>query len=158
MQEKPNSIREVENRLRYKNKEQKVNYKNMTAPCGLPCFECNMHLALESEELRNLLGELFNMPSEQIGCKGCRDEDGKCAHLPVECNLYPCVKEKGLHNYSECNDFPCDLLHPFYDNTLMWHNTKAYNLCLIKKMGLEEWGKNKAANVLDMYTYGKWKL
>ena len=38
------------------------------------------------------------------------------------------------------------------------HNMKVYNLCLIKKMGLESWAKTKAKSVRDTYYTGKFKL
>jgi hypothetical protein len=40
----------------------------------------------------------------------------------------------------------------------LWHNTKVFNLCLIKKMGLEEWAKNKAKKVIHTYSNEKWTL
>jgi hypothetical protein len=38
------------------------------------------------------------------------------------------------------------------------HNTKVFNLCLIKKMGLESWAETKAKNVKSTYFKGKFKL
>jgi len=38
------------------------------------------------------------------------------------------------------------------------HNTKVFNLCLIKKMGLEKWATEKAKSVKDTYFKGKFKL
>ena len=37
-------------------------------------------------------------------------------------------------------------------------NTKTFNLCLIKKMGLKAWAKKKAKNVKDNYFYKKWEM
>ncbi|MCP3932521.1 MAG: DUF3795 domain-containing protein [Bacteroidetes bacterium] len=135
-----------------------MDLKHLTAPCGLPCFACNMFLALNNEELRDALAELFQLPPEQIGCLGCRDNQGKCAHLPMKCRVYPCVESKNLHNCSECDQFPCDLLHPYRENAIAYHNTKIFNLCLIKKMGIEEWSAKKASSVLYKYSHGKWTL
>ncbi len=67
-------------------------------------------------------------------------------------------KEKEIEFCCDCSDFPCDFLHPYMENAIMWHNTKVFNLCLIKKMGLEAWAKNKAGKVLDVYSFGKWTL
>ena len=33
-----------------------------------------------------------------------------------------------------------------------------FNLCLIQKMGLEEWAKEKARQVKNTYFKGKWKI
>jgi len=38
------------------------------------------------------------------------------------------------------------------------HNTKVFNLCLIKKMGLEAWAETKAKNVKHTYFKGQFKL
>ena len=38
------------------------------------------------------------------------------------------------------------------------HNYKVYSLCLIKKMGLEEWAKSKAAEVREVYFNKPWSL
>ncbi len=55
--------------------------------------------------------------------------------------------------------FSCDHLHPYADKaSLVPHNTKIFNLCLIKKMGLDSWAKDKAKNVKDTYFKAAWKL
>ena len=115
-----------------------MDYGHLTAPCGLPCFECYLYLANDNEEMRAMVSEKLGIPEEKAACKGCRNENGRCAHLPVNCRVYPCAEKKGIQFCSDCSDFPCDYLHPYADNAKMWHNTKVFNLCLIKKMGLEE--------------------
>ncbi len=141
-----------------KKQSKDIDYKHMTAPCGLPCFTCYAHLAGESVELREVLAAFFEKPLEQITCKGCRGEGGKCVHLPMPCRVYPCAQEKGVTVCSQCADFPCDFLHPYSDQAHLYHNTKVFNLCLIKKMGLEQWAKTKAAQVLDTYSFCPWTL
>ena len=139
--------------------EEKVDYHRMTAPCGLPCFACALHLASNNQTLRSFMSKLFNMPVEKVACKGCRDEGGKCGHLPMECRLYPCAEEKGVEFCYECSDFPCDYLHPYSDlATVRPHNTKVFNLCLVRKMGLDAWATEKAQSVRDTYFWGNWKL
>ena len=102
----------------------------MTAPCGLACFNCVVYLANEDEEIRNRVAKQFNMEPEDVGCKGCRAEGGNCPVLPTKCRVYPCAEQKGVKFCCDCNDFPCDLLHPYADkaNSLP-HNTKVFNLC-----------------------------
>lgn len=135
-----------------------MDYSHMTAPCGLPCFECFLYLANENGEIRSEVSKMLNIPADKAACKGCRDEGGKCAHLPMQCRVYPCARAKGIHDCSECAEFPCDFFQPYADNAKMWHNTKVYNLCLIRKLGLEEWAKRKAKEVVNTYTFGKWTL
>ena len=38
------------------------------------------------------------------------------------------------------------------------HNTKVFNLCRIRKVGIEAWAKHEAGTILDKYYYGKWTL
>lgn len=135
-----------------------MDYNKMTAPCGLPCFECYLYLANENQEIRTLVSKELAIPLEQAVCTGCRNANGKPAHLPVACNVYPCTEKNGIQFCCDCPDFPCDYLHPYADNAKMWHNTKVFHLCLIKRMGLEAWARDKAKSVLNIYSYGKWKL
>jgi hypothetical protein len=73
------------------------------------------------------------------------------------CKVYKCIKEKGVSICSDCSDFPCDHLHPCADEaSSRLHNTKVFNLCLIKKMGIEEWAKEKAKEVKETYLKGKY--
>lgn len=138
-----------------------MDYIQMTAPCGLDCFNCPMYLANENQELRKKISQKMGLPYEDAVCKGCRDQNGTIPFLGMTepCNVYKCIKKKGLQFCSDCPDFPCDHLHPYADKaSLVPHNTKVFNLCLIKKMGLESWAKNKAKNVKDTYFKGTFKL
>jgi hypothetical protein len=75
------------------------------------------------------------------------------------CNVYRCISKKGIDFCFECPDFPCDHLHPYADKASQRpHNTKVFNLCLMKKMGVETWAKTKAKNVRDTYFKGTLKL
>lgn len=38
------------------------------------------------------------------------------------------------------------------------HNTKVFNLALIRKMGLEKWAQEKAKLVKETYFGGKWNI
>jgi hypothetical protein len=50
------------------------------------------------------------------------------------------VKVKGVEFCCDCDDFPCAFLAPTADNATRYpHNMKVYNLCRIKKVGLERW-------------------
>lgn len=136
-----------------------MNYREMTAPCGLDCFNCIVYLANNNDEMRKLVSERTGIPFEKAVCKGCRGERGQCPVIPVHCHVYPCAEEKGIDFCFDCKEFPCDYLHPYADQAAnLPHNTKVFNLCLIKKMGLESWAVNKARSVSETYFTGKWKL
>jgi hypothetical protein len=144
-----------------KKKGYKMDYLQMTAPCGLDCFNCPMYLANENEELRANISQRLGTSIEEASCGGCRNEGGKIAYLGMTepCNVYQCIGKKGIKFCSECNDFPCDHLHPYADKaSQVPHNTKVFNLCLIKKMGLESWAKDKAKSVKKKYFKEAWKL
>lgn len=138
-----------------------MDYLNMTAPCGLDCFNCPMYMASMNEGLRKKIAENLKIPEEIAQCRGCRNEGGIMAFMKMKepCNVYRCIEEKGIDLCSDCSDFPCDHLHPYADKaSAVPHNTKVFNLCLIKKMGLEEWAAEKAKDVKDTYFKGKFKL
>lgn len=138
-----------------------MDYRLMTAPCGLDCFNCPMLKAMTDEKLRKAIAENMNVPEEKAQCPGCRKEKGIMGFLGMSepCGVYRCNEEKGLHNCSECTDFPCDRLNPIADMAgLVPHNTKVFNLALIKKMGLEKWATEKAAQVKKTYFSKKFGL
>ncbi|MBN1496110.1 MAG: DUF3795 domain-containing protein [Spirochaetes bacterium] len=138
-----------------------TDYKNMTAPCGLDCFNCPMYRALSDEGLRGKIAASMKIDPEKAACRGCRNESGTIPFLGMTepCSVYRCIAGKGLDFCSECGDFPCDHLHPYADMAAaVPHNTKVFNLCLIKRMGVEEWAKEKARKVKKTYFTGKFKL
>ena len=138
-----------------------MDYEKMTAHCGLDCFNCPMYLANENEKLRNVIAERLNIPFEKALCGGCRNGNGTIAFLNMTepCNVYQCTENRGISFCCDCSEFPCDYLHPYADKaSQIPHNTKVFNLCLIKKMGLEAWAKEKAKTVKDTYFKGKFEL
>jgi len=151
-------IRERGKELKDKRRSEETDYIYMTAPCGLPCFECYLYFAQFDQGLAELIAGLLGLSPDEVKCRGCRAENGKCAHLPMECQVYKCIETTDMNTCAECSDFPCDYLHPYRDQAEKWHNTKVYHLCLIKKLGLEKWAKEKAGSVLDVYAYGTWTL
>jgi hypothetical protein len=138
-----------------------MDYRQMTAPCGLDCFNCPMYMASTNEALRQKIAENLKIPVEKAACTGCRNENGIMGFMNMTepCNVFRCTDGKQIDFCSDCADFPCDHLHPYADKASeVPHNTKVFNLCLIKKMGLETWAKDKAKSVKDTYFKGKFKL
>ena len=138
-----------------------MDYRQMTAPCGIDCFNCAMYAARKNDELRRKIAKNMNLTFEDAVCDGCRTQQGMCsAHSLLEsCNVYKCITKKGLDFCFECADFPCDFLHPYADQaSIRPHNTKIFNLCLMKKMGVETWAEKKAKKVRDTYFKEKFKL
>ena len=145
-----------------------MDYEQMTAPCGLDCFNCHFFLARKDEEAMGTvkqLSEEFNIPVDIMLCNGCRNHNGKIPlqmHIFGEahrCAAYECSNDKGVKFCGDCEEFPCDNLHPYADKASdLPHNIKVFNLCLIKKMGLEEWAKTKASEVRKIYFTNPWTL
>lgn len=144
-----------------------MDYLEMTAPCGLACFNCVFSLARESDEARKVVENysgLMGIPVEAMLCRGCRPQGGVIAlHQGVTrrgpeepCRPFACTRDRGIDFCHQCGDFPCDELHPYADRAdKVPHNTKVYNLCLIRKLGLERWAEEKAAEVANTY-FNKW--
>jgi len=133
-----------------------MDYRHMTAPCGLDCFNCPMYLASQNEEMRQKIAAQMNLDPELAQCQGCRNEGGVIRFMAEQpCRTYKCAQKRGHDFCFECDSFPCALLHPFADRAaLLPHNTKVFNLVLISKMGLEEWAKKKAGKVKKTYFKG----
>ena len=134
---------------------------NLTAPCGLDCFNCPMYHASRDEKKRAVIAGKMGLPEEKAQCLGCRNEGGAIDFLGMTepCNVYKCITAKGIDICSQCDDFPCDHLHPYADRASeVPHNTKVFNLSLIRKMGLENWAEEKAGQVKSTYFKGKFKL
>jgi hypothetical protein len=134
-----------------------MDYQQMTSPCGLDCFNCPAFLANEDMNIRKSISESLHLPLEEARCKGCRNAKGTISFLGDNkpCAVFRCTSEKDITYCHECSDFPCDHLHPYADQaTVRPHNTKLFNLCLIKKIGLDQWAKDKALNVKTTYFNG----
>ena len=145
-----------------------MDYLQMTAPCGLDCFNCTFYLAREDEkamEQVELWSEQYKIPIDVMLCRGCRNHNGQ---IPLQkqqfgdqhrCAAYECAKTKKVAFCGECEDFPCDYLHPWADKAqTLPHNIKVFNLCLINRMGLEKWAASKAAAVRTAYFCTAWTL
>jgi len=151
-------IREMGREVKRSRQNEEIDFEYMTAPCGLPCFECYLYLAQFDEEMAEMIAGVLGLSKDDIKCRGCRAEDGQCAHLAMECRVYKCIEKTDMKTCAECDDFPCEYLHPYSDQAMKPHNTKVFNLCRIKKVGIEEWAKDEAGDILDKYYYGTWTL
>jgi len=140
--------------------EQKnANLRELTAPCGIDCFNCPVYLANESEEIRQQVMSGVGVSYEDAACRGCRSESGVCSLSRKSgygpCRTFTCVDSRGIESCADCDDFPCDNLHPYADRPAgNPQNIKVYNLALIRKLGWERWAEEKAKLVRDTY-FGK---
>lgn len=136
-----------------------MDVRQMTAPCGLGCFACAYYKENITEELAEQTGKHLGVEAKDIPCEGCRSEKGCSFEMPLTCGkgciTKNCVEKKGLHNCSECDEFPCENLMPVVDMADgAPHNTKMYNLSRIKLNGIEAWGE-EAVEIQKKYFEGK---
>ncbi len=136
-----------------------MDIKKLTAPCGLGCFACAIYVDNITDDVANQSAQGLGIDARDVPCEGCRSENG-CSVLGVVtgeegCLTKKCVETKGLHNCSECSEFPCENLMPVADGAGIFpHNTKLYNLGRIKLIGLEAWG-NECGMIQKRYFKGK---
>jgi hypothetical protein len=138
-----------------------MDYRALTAPCGLDCWNCGVYKAASDPALRASIAERLGVAEEKVACRGCRAEGGTIPLLNMTqpCKVWRCVSAQGLAMCSDCADFPCDHLHPRADLAQTRpHNLKVFNLATIRRVGLEEWARTKAAEARRGYFQVKLEL
>ena len=127
--------------------------KKIVAPCGIDCFNCELYEDNVTDEMQSRISAATHIPKERITCKGCVDGN-QCLFIDIqgkECSTLKCVKEKGVDYCFQCDTFPCAFLMPLADSADKFpHNMKMYNLCLMKRIGVEEWAK-QAGDIRKTY-------
>lgn len=130
-----------------------MDYKKLTAPCGIDCFNCEVFKDNVTPKLQERLAPVFRKKPEEITCEGCRTSG--CLLIPFECPTRECVDKKGHEFCSECDEFPCNRLHPCADKAgSLPHNLKLFNLCRIKTKGIEKWAQ-EAKGIRERYFKGE---
>ncbi len=134
-----------------------VNSPSLTAPCGLDCFNYDIYKENLTNEYAELIHNKLGVARDEIACKGCHQQDGKHFHLsPEGRETLNCVKAKGVNICCGCDEFPCAFLAPIAVKAAIYpHNMKLYNLCRIKKVGLECWIDEETGHIRKKYFMGK---
>lgn len=134
-----------------------MDYRHLTAPCGKDCFNCPLYIGEENKENRARFLQRNNLSEDQYRCEGCRNNKGYCVGLTIlgidpNCRMYKCVEEHKVEFCSDCHEFPCFRLQPVADRAeRVPHAMKIYNLCMIKKMGVEKWGAEHSRRLFNDY-------
>ena len=131
----------------------------LISPCGLYCGNCPLYIARTDETLRKKIAEGQGIAVEEVFlCAGCRLMQGKIPQAGGEpvCDTYACaVDDKKIEFCYECADFPCLRLAPCADRAQeLPHNTKVYNLLLLKKDGVDAWIE-RYPRLIGQYRRGK---
>lgn len=116
--------------------------KEMISYCGFNCHHCGARS--DDPKIRQKVVDgwkkflhLDMYTVENIKCDGCRS-NGKLADK--QCQVRPCVTEKGLDNCAACDNFPCDKIERFIMHRygfMLWGHKKMppmseeeYRLCI----------------------------
>lgn len=130
-----------------------MEYRKLTAPCGIDCFNCEIFKDNITDEVRKRIAPYLKKSPENFQCEGCRVSG--CMLIPKECETKKCVEAKGHEFCFECEAFPCNKLHPSSDRAdKLSHNLKLFNLCRIKAVGFDEWVKESKI-IRERYYKGK---
>ena len=120
--------------------------KDLTAPCGIDCFNCDVYEGNITDVVRERIAATFKMAPEQVDCKGCRAQGGCRLHWQ-KCDTLDCVKTRKVDFCFQCESFPCAMLTPASEDAQFYpHNLKLYNLCRMKLVGLDAWAAEAATN------------
>ena len=131
-----------------------MDYRTLTAPCGIDCFNCDMHTDNITTGMQQYLAQVMKVAPETIGCQGCRVSG--CMMIPGQCETRECSADRGMEFCSDCPEFPCARLQPCVDGAEKYpHNMKVFNLCRIKAVGLKTWAREEAREIRTRYTSGK---
>lgn len=129
----------------------------LVAPCGIDCGTCEFYLSKHNEQILEYLVSK-GIPNHILPCEGCRSIEGKCPIMPSDCETYTCAKIKGVAFCSDCKDFPCSMLAPAADRAItLPHNLKVFNLCTIKRDGLESF-IDQSGKIKRSYFKGKMEI
>ena len=129
----------------------------LTAPCGLDCFNCELLQANLTDDKRAAFASALHCSPADVACGGCRAAGG-CKLMEGPCPTRACVMERGLSFCSQCDDFPCARLMPARDGADRYpHNIKLYNLCRIQAVGLQRWAEEEAEQVRRRYYHGRFR-
>lgn len=128
----------------------------LTAPCGVDCFNCAAYEDNITDRVRQHLASLSGKDPGEVACKGCRNAQGKDLPLVSECKTYKCCIRNEVAFCYECTRFPCRKLAPCLSKAdLTPHNMKIYNLLMIKAVGIEKWAE-EVKTIRELYTKGEY--
>jgi len=131
----------------------------LVSPCGYNCLGCAAYInsTCSDEVIIQKEADRANLTVEQLRgeCSGCRAMQGR-PHMNMLCVTYDCcVNKKGLDFCYQCDEFPCLKLAPISDRAeVRRHNTKVYNLLMLKKLGLDEYVR-KSSDFVRNWAKGK---
>jgi len=129
----------------------------LAAPCGIDCGNCALNLSGNDPALMERLVQR-GIPKEKLPCPGCRNVSGDCPVISARCETWECVRSHGVEFCHECGEFPCSKLCPSSQRAdVLPHNLKVFNLCAIKRLGVEGFVET-SADLEKLYFKGKMEI
>ena len=129
--------------------------RQLTAPCGLDCFNCDMYERNITPAMRAAFAQRLGRSPQEVACQGCRASGG-CRLAWSSCATLACAQEHGVEFCHECGSFPCAKLAPTADGADRYpHNYKIFNLAKMAANGFEAWATDAADETRRMYYRGK---
>ena len=133
-----------------------IDYKRLTAPCGIACFDCPLFEQNTQTPERLALNTRRPQLADMV-CRGCRDQN--CVLLDAPCPTRQCAEQHGVAFCHECPEFPCRLLAPLADQAATFpHNIKVFNLCRIKSVGIDRWAENESQSIRKDYFHARFQI
>lgn len=130
---------------------------NLVAACGIDCGICSLNMCGSDPALLERL-VARGIPREKLPCAGCRNIAGHCPLISAPCETFACVREKAVGFCHECDEFPCSRLCPSSQKAdVLPHNLKVFNLCTIRRAGLEDFVK-ASADIERRYFKGRMEI
>lgn len=130
-----------------------MDYRKLTSPCGIDCFNCELYRDNVTPEMQAFVGKHIGLPAEEVVCEGCRLSG--CIITRGKCECLECVGSHGVEFCHECEEFPCNILQPCFDKAQNYpQNFKLFNLLRMKKVGLETWAREESKQIRRRYKEG----
>jgi hypothetical protein len=127
---------------------------DLVATCGIDCGTCELYRCKDDQQLFALMVSK-GIPKNKLPCAGCRSIKGYCPVIGGQCATYVCAVAEGAEYCFQCKTFPCSKLNPSADRAdVLPHNTKMFNLCTIKRDGVEGFVE-KSFEIKKRYYKGK---
>jgi hypothetical protein len=131
--------------------------QDLVAPCGIDCGICEANTCKDNPQLLAYLVSR-GIPGDKLPCAGCREGKGHCPVITDQCETYQCATGKGVDFCYDCGEFPCIKLQPSADRAdVLPHNTKVFNLCTIKRAGVEGF-ISTSSKIKERYYKGKMEV
>lgn len=89
-----------------------MDYRILTAPCGMECFNCPSYTAEAGTNPQECLPYLASVEKKGMTCRGCRAENGyRQTHDAAKvCSVYYCAVMRDVQFCCECPKYPCQNL------------------------------------------------